>query len=328
MKKTIFIILLVISVLITGCQKESLSDSEIEGNPFSSEFIDNEEVAFAYGFGVSNPPATTDIIYDGNPISITCYIDNLSAQLSAGLLIFVDGEPQPFSTSENSKISYMHTCNAPEKTKVYIDITFTPIKGAVGDTLSIRFISILNPHNKPTGLNYQFGHTNAMNTFFPRYIKILHAPPENITVETRELKKRALSSNELKKLQYTDSRGQYINRLEQFNFQIQNPSNSEVRYLENTQGSITFKITAFGGLTTEYRVIPYINHIPLFSNDMANSIFVEPGNNIYEDIVTLETKSLDKSHYNIQDYNVFYVLAVPVDGNTQLDPFISSSFVF
>ena len=73
-----------------------------ESSPFSEE--QNDEM-MAYGFGLVSPDPDTNIVYDGEPVEVEYYIDNDSVPISTGMLMFVNGIPQPCSsTASRSRI--------------------------------------------------------------------------------------------------------------------------------------------------------------------------------------------------------------------------------
>lgn len=97
--KRILIIILTLSTALSlsACQNLSISQTQGTENPFSESVGDNEEVMFAYGFGLESPKYEEKIVYTGEPIEIEYYINNNGTTMSTGMLMFVDGIPQSYS---------------------------------------------------------------------------------------------------------------------------------------------------------------------------------------------------------------------------------------
>ena len=65
------------------------------------------------------------------------------AEHNYGILLFVDGQIQPYKTPDNDNYSYMHTFN-PER-RILTELIFTPLTGDEGDVLEICFAGIYWP---------------------------------------------------------------------------------------------------------------------------------------------------------------------------------------
>lgn len=331
MKKRIWPYFLAACVLLAGCSGEpagSLPEHPDGENPFSSEGIVDEQISYSYGFGVSNPPLEKDMVYDGSPVSVEYSIENSGPAMSTGMLLFVNGEPQPYCVGDSQTPVYMHIQQAPAKQQTNVTVSFVPVCGKAGDVLHVRFSSLLNPQNKPTSLSYTFGHSNAMTTFLPRKLEMKAAGVSAVPTAKEPLPRRRLTEEELKKMRYTDSRGMQIDRMAQFQVQITNPEAPDQEYLDCRNQQLTYKIQAYGGVNAEYRLIPYINHEPVWQNSIPGVVSIEEGDFMYESTVHIDVAALDKSRYHIGTYNVFYLMAVPTRESGSEFSEMSRSFVF
>lgn len=329
-KISLLLVVLVLSFNFAGCKDESKLEENFTGeNPFSSEFINDESVMFAYGFGLVSPDEEELIKYEGKPIEIEYYIDNIGATMSAGMSIFINGVPQAYKVEGSNDETYMHIENVKEKSVKRIKISFKPVIGRKGETLNVRFISILNPQIRPNKLEYLFAHTNSMTTFFPRKLQMLDDSPATNNYSFTVLpSQREMTKEELEKVIYTDSKGNQVNKLKRFNFFVTDTENINQSYITNNDGRLNITIQSYGGPQEKYLIIPYINH-KAFSSDLFPSILsVESGNKLFEQTFSIIINDIDKTKYNIQEYNIFYILAIPLSGSTEADPVISKSLVF
>lgn len=315
-----------------GCQAEGGSESssppaDTSGeNPFSSEQLNDESVMFAYGFGLVSPEADTNMVYDGKPIQAECFVDNGGAAMSVGILIFVDGIPQPYQVGDEAE-SYMHIHEAPAMQKTTFSFSFTPVCGKKGQSMSVRFLSILNPQNRPDKPTYSFGHTGAMTTFFPRTLEIQQDVPTAAPQYPRLPAQRDMTEEEIEQVIYNNSKGETINELNAFNLFVEKTSQSEDNCIDARDGTFTVETQAFGGPATDYVLIPYINYIPVTTGNFPGLLTVQEGKTIFREEFTFDVSKLDKDTYQLERYNTFHMLAIPVDGNTMLDPMKSQSWV-
>lgn len=323
-----FIQILLLFMCLASCGVNDERKNDFTGqNPFSSETINNENVMYAYGFGLVSPEADKVIEYADTPIEIEYYIDNVGTTISTGMSMFLNGIPQPYYVEESPEETYMHIQEVPGETIKKVKITFTPVIGRPGDILDLRFISILNPQIKPNKLDYIFAHTNAMTTFLPRKLSIVKNSLSNNQYLYQSLpKQRDMTKDELDKVKYVDSRGNEVNKLRIFNFSIANPENPSINYFDSNNFNVI--IQGYGGPVENYLLIPYINHKAYNTKNLPGILSVEKGDKLFEYNISININDIDKNLYEIEDYNTFYMIAIPLSESSDTDPIISRSFVF
>lgn len=62
-----------------------------------------------------------------------------------GLLLFVDGRPQPYHSAGNDSLRYMQIFPSGNGAEFVLDLMFTPITGQAGDILEIGFVIVADP---------------------------------------------------------------------------------------------------------------------------------------------------------------------------------------
>lgn len=325
----LFMYALWVLLLLSSCKISTVSSVEsqnLQDNPFAQE--QTEEVMYAYGFGLVSPDPETNMVYDGSPIEFEYFIDNGGASMSVGMLMFVNGIPQTYCVEGETEETYMHIQQSPANQKITVKASFSPVTGRQGDTLSVRFLSILNPKNRPEKLDYIYGHTNAMMTFFPRYIEMAQDSVNNIEDYPRFSEPREMTEEELGQVVYMDSTGRDVSLLKEFHFYAQRVDNPDLPYLDVSNHSLTVEIQGFGGPAGDYMLIPYINQVPVLNKDFPCVLTVAEGKQISIGEMTIDCSKLNSEDYQIGAFNTFYTVAVPVDGGTQFEPMISKSYVF
>lgn len=328
--KKILIIVLTLSLIISlsACQNHSAGNTHGTENPFLESVGDNEEVMFAYGFGLESPKYEEKLVYTGEPIEIEYYINNNGTTMSTGMLMFVNGIPQSYSIAGSSTSTYMHIQEVEENKRAIVRISFTPVCGKAGETVSVRFLSILNPQIRPDQLNYLFGHTNRMTTFMARTIEMqMDADAHNTNFPVLD-KPRDMTQDEIDQVIYVDSKGNSVDKLGWFHFVARNTKDPSSPYLNIRDQKIEYTLQGYGGPATEYIIIPYINQIPVLNDAYPCLMSVEAGTKVYSQNMTLSLASIDKTAYKIEQFNTIYFLAIPLSGSINLEPMITNSYVF
>lgn len=323
-------LLLCIVALLTGCSAqdaENTDEVEWTGNPFDDEFLNDESVQYAYGFGLNIPDADTNMVYAGEPIEAEYFVENLGDEMSVGMLMFVDGIPQIYAV-DGGEPTYLHILKVPACEKITVPISFTPVQGNYGENCSVRFLSILNPDLRPDKVEYVFGHTGAMTTFLPRFIEMQRSVSIQPKVYPQMDAQRNMTPEEVAQVIYVDRRGRTIDRMKSFNLIVRNPENMELPYLPVENNVLTFELQGYGGNAGSYLLIPFINHLPVQADGLPGILTVETGEKMYERSLSLDISILDAEYYGIEKYNTFYMMAIPLDGDSLLDPVQSALFVF
>lgn len=181
MKKQSFFAVALILFLLTGCKSNDtytevtvlptlpiletsapISSSEIPSDP-GAEHAEVDAGSLGYGFGDRESPH----IYTGEELRLAFELEETGkhAKNGTGILLFLDGRPQPYKTSEDDTYRYMHVF-APEEGQTRTDfdgeLVFMPITGKNGESLELNAINISFPDfsyqkDQNTGFKFTFG---------------------------------------------------------------------------------------------------------------------------------------------------------------------------
>lgn len=85
--------------------------------------------------------------YDGGEMCLPFSISATGAYTlhDIGVLLFVDGQIQPYKTSDEDTYQYMHIFSPEDGVELITDLFFTPMAGKKGDTLEIWYTGICWP---------------------------------------------------------------------------------------------------------------------------------------------------------------------------------------
>ena len=122
---------------------------------FSDEPLENEKGRYT--------------IYEGGELHIDYLMDVYGnvAKDGVGLLVVLDGQPQPYKTAEDDTYSYLHTFYPTPEKQLDIERIMTPVTGQEGDTLELTVFHLLgpdyysNPNEMAPGMRQTSGSTSS-----------------------------------------------------------------------------------------------------------------------------------------------------------------------
>lgn len=85
-------------------------------------------------------------VYEGGQMHISLEFGGEKLRMEGvGALLFLDGIPQPYATSEGGELSYMHTFYPKGAARNEFKLYFTPITGVEGDVKELNFLLVTDP---------------------------------------------------------------------------------------------------------------------------------------------------------------------------------------
>lgn len=124
------------------------------------------------------------MIYEGGEMKLPFKINTTGsiADNGVGILLFIDGQPQPYKTEEEPEYAYLHTFYPEPGEECIYNFYFTPITGKQDDDLEIYAASVLYPTYSlaegVVGMVYTSG--SVVSGF---RLKYQETPPEDIYPE-------------------------------------------------------------------------------------------------------------------------------------------------
>ncbi|MDR3314921.1 MAG: hypothetical protein LBS98_00340 [Coriobacteriales bacterium] len=150
--KLFMAVALCFAVLLTGCSAGSKPPAERIDDPTTAEnpFAVGEDgtgitpdASFSYG------PLVRSVSFDGSPLNVVYEFDNAGSSFEFGLLAFIDGVLQPYSSDSDPGNSYLHAFQLEEGERAEITLTITPTVGTKGQIQYLRTVVVLHPFYQP-----------------------------------------------------------------------------------------------------------------------------------------------------------------------------------
>lgn len=330
-KFIIFLIMLLLCLFTTACAQDSMnteeeimetSSADIE-NPFEMDNGDTIILGSLF-HTVAQPDIDEEgflkpFQYNGGEFELAYEVKAEGEAKNVGFYIFLNGKPQPYRiNSSEQSYEYFHVFDLKKDNEpINFSFYFIPVSGEKGDIQNITVVSIYNPQFIPDmkeTMSYGMYHT-ILQANYPLQMNESVDSVEYEMKEDNALLSDVIMSSEAVTAQFIETE---LNQgMQNINFETLNSYVFPLVYFNEVREQdhllvdnneqplpLTFKICGIPGV--EYNNIFFINHRPI--TDGKNIYFnskLEKGN-----IYTIEA-DLDISQ--LEDFNTFYVISVPVN---------------
>lgn len=252
-------------------------------------------------------------LYEGGEMHMPYTIDvtGTVADQGVGILLFLDGRPQPYKTADNSTCQYMHVFYPTSGESYIADISFIPVTGQAGDILELYATTILNPDfSIAEGIN-GFVYTSGSVVSGTR-LKY-DATPSSSNQEFTN--KRIVSQT----TSYVDTKYTEISGWSDMDLTEKVEAHLYVNDVDDTRDCIVYGVTAEENLSIRYEVwgspyvhyglVIFVDNEPVFpAEDSFIPVEVQNGKK------TVIEAELDMSDFNGE--SVIYVMLVSRNART------------
>ena len=322
------LVLVLCLTMLTGCAQalpaadiESAQDSDIfqettiatvSNVPTESTAETKEEDSDLGGFscGLGDGLASSSVEpphYSGGEAELTYYFDGHGRvpRAGIGLLLFLDGRPQPYRIEGETEYTYLHVFSINDE-RITPKLYLLPVTGHTGDTLEMTTFTLLNPNYRPSqgDPGMMVFTSGSGGVTFPFYMDA-DAPAELKMPEKLTL----LSEPEIT---YEPCAPQDVLGWENDDFQIKYGHESEVNGLSNGRNvfenfhkeALDLKYSLWGTTLVHYTVVYFLNNEPLYLQD-GSCLDLE----VQDGMKTVARLTMDTSTLTGED--VFYAVLVP-----------------
>lgn len=331
MRRTYRSLILVFILMLTlnGCNQESNKETEepiaTVDNPFAVvETLPQETmpdvIPGVTSFGVRSDHEPDELghyfVYEGGEMHMRIALEAQALDTDGvGILLFLDGRPQPYRLPDDENDRYMHTFYPPDADeKVIYEIIFTPITGEKGDTLEVGLKCITAPDFFIDDGSIQFVLSGGNGEMVTR-LKFEATPDE---ADIPQIKDRVLSFD----CEYVDMTSAEIAHwtsadvMEKvdWTFTIDGTKNSCQRsdYTGSEPLEVSFEI--MGNPNAAFGLVIFVNHEPVCTSDQF-LVDIRQGQK------TIITAQLDMSDFGGEA--VVYAVVVP--RNVRIDALMDPS---
>lgn len=309
-KKSLYVIaamLLCLLVCFAGRtflhKKGVIDQTGKNGNGIQTEVMGRLEHGLS-SFSVDKNTGNAFITYEGGELQIEYKAKAVGmSECGIGFMIFIDGIPQPYRTSEETESKHMHTFYFLDEVNYTFSFYLIPNTGRKGDVLELCIASVYYPDYTPDmreSEGYGIFHDMLENSYLIQYNAspswVSDSVAQNLICEVKTEERLAQDKNTTSNLSNDLNAALYINDQDftNGNYYIANKKKNNV------------KLEICGTKSANYRISFFINHC-LVSKGWETELLVQ----VQPDKITVIDAEIDISP--LMGYDTFYVLMVPCD---------------
>ena len=167
---SVLLVLVLCLTMLTGCSAGGAVDTtpsstvnvseETDAFQFSTEPVEDttappiDPYSATMSFGLADEPLRDETSfyreYAGGELTLPVLLDctGYIQQVGVGLLLFLDGQVQPYRAAGSDTYEYLHIFYPSDTEKVF-PVTFVPVTGAQGDSPDLYMVGMLAPDYLP-----------------------------------------------------------------------------------------------------------------------------------------------------------------------------------
>ena len=242
---------------------------------------------------MNDEEGTPYYIYDGNEAEVNLYL-NVQNRMNApskdtvsiGIILYLDGQIQPYRVEEETEYSYIHTFYPESNVPITDPLYFIPRTGSVGETLELEIMSITWPDYWIDECFYAYaltGGTTGMgaNLVFNADPPALDMPSVMDRVKTVSISVQELSTTEIEGWTAEDLRSKI-----EFHTSFAEVQDGSYVYGFNEERENMFHYEIWGNPVGEYGLVLFVNNLPAS---------VQP-----EDLIYIQTEEGKKTCIDIE----------------------------
>lgn len=271
MKKYIFF--LVLAFLLSGCGNNEKSVSSDKNNDelidvFSTEDSLSSQSTGAIGFGFLDQEVN-EYTYNGKDVVIRYYMENLGEAnedaAETGLMLFVDGECQPYKINLNGKESDTKTMQKFEiqpGERMEFEMIFTPVSGKKGEKVGIIPAVIWSPNFMPENSEIaRFGNCYHLNTNIPLTINMKQDGLNDTTQSSAKCDIVDIPQSVLDQYDGMEGMDTYDILDSSVNFEIELPDDKNKLLIREDKLEVTLNL--YGGKQVTDKITLFIDNQPI-----------------------------------------------------------------
>lgn len=288
--KNLLSVLVIICLILNGCTSQpSTADtitSQTVDNPFTqptnspetsespteTEAIEDPSFTGYSGnisHGYTDKSLTNENglyhLYTGGELHINYSISTTGnlGDAGIGILLILDGQPQPYKTAENDEYRYVHTFYPSAGKKMTVELILTPVTGKEGDTLELTAFHILGPDYYPNEQVIGMMQTNGSVWSSTQLVFQTTPPIENQIEVTDRIISQTIESTDLTSDDIKGWSSEDLNSEYSFTFATDHDADAANIYGISQEKNLIVHTEVFGATSVEWSLIIYVDHKPV-----------------------------------------------------------------
>ena len=271
--KRIMYVLLVMTILITGCVNNKKDNSLEKNTKIENKFEENEknnkdvvekssgQIAFGY------LDADKEIYeYNGNDVKIPFYLENQGEKneenANIGVMLFVDGNVQDYHIEENEEAKVMEKIVLKPKERKEFELIFKPVSGKKGEKVGVIPVTIWNPDSLPEEKNPIWGNNQQLGANIPLEIYMKKDGINKLQSTSKNVEVTDIPEDILEEYKETYVNDVYDSLDASVNF-IMESGVKDKQLLYAKRGKVPVKLKIYGGKNVNEKITVFVNNNPV-----------------------------------------------------------------
>lgn len=285
MRKAICILLIMAVIVLPACANitqdhtSPSAESTVE-NPFTGSTPENAQTeeqsttpqtgysgTISHGFtdkSLTNEKGLCHL-YTGGELHIQYSITTTGnlGDAGIGILLILDGQPQPYKTAGDDAYRYVHTFYPSAVKGMTVELILTPVTGKEGDTLELTAFHILDPDYYPNEQVIGMMQTNG-SVWSSTQLVFQATPPEAQPMEgTDRMKSQTITYTDLTSDDIKGWSSEDLNSERSFTFTTNHAEDSANIYGISQGEDLIVHTEVFGATSVQWSLILYVDHQPV-----------------------------------------------------------------
>lgn len=204
-------------------------------------------------------------LYTGGELHINYSISTTGnlGDAGIGILLILDGQPQPYKTAKNDEYRYVHTFYPSAEKKMTVELILTPVTGKEGDTLELTAFHILGPDYYPNEQVIGMMQTNGSVWSSTQLVFQATPPIENQIEVTDRIISQTIESTDLTSDDIKGWSSEDLNSEYAFTFVTDHDADAANIYGISQEKNLIVHTEVFGATSVEWSLIIYVDHKPV-----------------------------------------------------------------
>ena len=265
--------LFLIFLILAACSPSPTLDEQLPPlpgtNPFEQADSDGGVRLGGYGAGLVDvdPLQGEPLLYSGEPIQLSYFLQGTGSETEVGLMLFLDGVPQPHQIVKTNQQNdapppdqemVMSKHRVSGDGRVEFTVAFTPVTGAAGDELGLNAVFLFEPSFSPKTENQTFGIYHDGRFQIPLRVIMNTSVPQQAEYYICDVETTPIPQSEKKSDELNPS-----GRISQPHFLFYAGDFYYPNKLIAKNGQIDLTASIYGGIEAAYRVTVFVNHQPI-----------------------------------------------------------------
>lgn len=243
--------------------REETSVAEIETDPISGKphaYIGDLHLALQTTPGMNKRET---FVYEGGELQIGLSImagGNLN-QADYGLLLFLDGLPQPYRTESDDTLSYLHVFHS-NTGGLWEPLYLTPVTGKTGDQLELGYIYLLDP-DYYHGKQFMGLRQTGSGTVHVNQVEFRADPPEaEYPAAAERVVEQSVTYVDLTSLDTQGWTSEQLRTDSSFTMTTDHEMDRWI-YAITPEDGLTVRAEVFGSTEVDWSFLVYVGHQPV-----------------------------------------------------------------